>query len=337
MVKRSAAMQRQWLATLVLSCALGAALVAACFTPVTEVPPTPDAGGCPAGDDCGGGLLPDAGCPIGEVCSACDAGLVLVDGSCVSPVDAGTPGSGDAGPTDAGPPGSGDAGPADAGPPGQLCLSGTLSDAESMSPVSGATVTALDLEGVPILGATSTSGSDGAFQLCPPMGVTFTTEITAAGYPVTYFESIALQASEALGSLPVISSSVINELGIFLPGGLNLAEGTILVPVRSMSGTCSLSGWSVAVGGAAGPDGGPGYQLVYLGTSGIPSTTLTSTTSEGAAVIYDLPPPVASIEVSVTATNPAAGSCTPDNAALGFTGQVQVASGALSIAPIVLP
>ncbi len=321
-------MQRDVFARLVVSSAVAAVLTAGCFTPVGEAPPDAGSGGCPAGEDCGGGMLPDAGCPIGQICAACDAGLVLVDGACVSATDAGPI---DAGPIDAGPV---DAGPVDAGPPGQACLSGTLSDAESMTPIAGAAVIATDSNGLPYAGAATTSGTDGSFTLCPPTGATFTTQINAAGYPVTYFESAVLSKSESLGSLPLISTEVIGALGSFLQGFVS-TDAALLIPVRSLSGGCSVAGWSVE---ASLPDGGaiPGTQTAYLESSGLPSTTLTSTTTEGAAVIYDIDPSLTG-QVVVSASNPNEGSCAPDGAALGLTGMVEVGGAAISIAPIVLP
>jgi hypothetical protein len=338
-------MRQTWLAIF----AVYAALLAGCFSPVSEQPAIPDAGGCPAGLDCGGGLLPDAGCPIGQVCPACDAGLVLVEGACVSPTDAGPLDAGhpDAGPGDAGPgdAGSPDSGPADSGVPdsgpGAACLSGTLSDAESMGPVSGAAVIGTDINGVPIPGASTTSAADGSFQLCPPAGVVFTTQITAAGYPTTYFESLSLGTmAEPLGSLPLISTEVLGALGGFLPGGFDSSDAAMLVPVRSLSGNCSVAGWSISAGfpdGGTLPDGGGlPYQIAYLAASGLPSGTATSTSTEGAAILYNIDPTLTG-QVAVVATNGSAGSCAPDNAALGLTGQVEVGGGAISIAPIVLP
>lgn len=318
-------------------------LAAGCvLRPTEEESPVPD-GGCPAGQDCGGGLLPDAGCPIGQVCPACDAGLVLVAGACVSPVQDAGPGVQDAGPNpgpqdsgvnDAGPgPGPGP-GPVDAGPPGTLCLTGKLSDAESNDAVSGATVAALDLNGNPIAGASVTSASDGSFSLCPPPGVTFTTQITASTYPVTYLESAQLVTTEDVGTLPLISNTLLPLLGEFISGAIP-GDALILAPVQSLSGSCSAGGWSI---GATLPSGAPlSFGVIYIGTEGTPQTGLSATTSQGgAAILYNIDPTVTS-QVAVAATNPAPAGCSPENGTVGFTGQVQVAAGALSIAPIVIP
>jgi hypothetical protein len=128
-------------------------------------------------------------------------------------------------------------------------------------------------------------------------------------------------------------------LGSFLPGFVS-ADAAMLVPVRSLSGNCGVAGWSITAslpnGGTLSDGGALPYQIAYLAASGLPSTSATSTSTEGAAVIYDIDPTLTG-QVAVSATNPGAGSCAPDNAALGLTGQVEVGGGAISIAPIVLP
>jgi hypothetical protein len=164
--------------------------------------------------------------------------------------------------------------------------------------------------------------------------VTFTTQITAATYPVTYFESVQLGASQDVGSLPMISSSLLPLLGQFISGAIP-GDPLILAPVNSLSGSCSTGGWSI---GATLPSGSPvSFGVVYIGSSGTPQPGLSATTSQGgAAILYNIDPTTTS-QVAVAATNTAPPGCSPENDTVGFTGQVQVAAGALSIAPIVIP
>lgn len=96
------------------------------------------------------------------------------------------------------------------------------------------------------------------------------------------------------------------------------------------------AGWTL---GLALPDGGPipdgGYQLAYIGTSGIPDTGATATSSAGSALFYNIDPSITDF-VAVTATNADAGSCVPVNSTLGFTGRLFVAEEGITAYSILL-
>jgi hypothetical protein len=226
---------------------------------------------------------------------------------------------------------------ASSGGSGPPCISGTLTDLITMNPVEGATLSAVDSSGIPLSGTATISAADGSFEICPPTGVAFTTQITAATYPTTNLESIILATSENLGNIPMLSENSLAALAAFLPGGLVNEEPTLLAQVASKTGACSLAGWSLAAAFADGgslPDGGAlPFQIAYFSATSIPNPSLTSTTSAGLAIIYNIGTP--SAQVAITATS--SGTCTPENASLGFTGQVSAAGAQLSIAPILLP
>ena len=98
------------------------------------------------------------------------------------------------------------------------------------------------------------------------------------------------------------------------------------------------AGWSF---GLTLPDGGPvpdgGYQVIYLGSGGLPDPLATATSTPGTGLIYNLDPSISNFFV-VSAINPDAGAtCPSDNAALGLTGRVFVGGDDVTIAPFLLP
>jgi hypothetical protein len=213
-----------------------------------------------------------------------------------------------------------------------------LVDILSCSAISNASISAIGADGVPYSGAASTSASDGAFAICLPFNSSFSIQAAAALYPTTYYAELLNTEISYLPQLPAISQESLNAFSAFFPGGLD-PDGAVLLAKLTGSGSCRLqqTGWTFEV---QLPDGGPipdgGYQLIYLGASDLPDAQATETAASGAALIYNIDTSLADFLV-VTATNPDAGSCLPQNGSVGFTGRVYVAESAVSIDPILLP
>jgi hypothetical protein len=222
-------------------------------------------------------------------------------------------------------------------PSGQLGFSSQLIDFLQCTTINGATVTALDPNGVPYQATSAISSGDGAFGLCLPQDSPFTLEANAATYPTAYVAELQGVQAQNITQVGMVSSEFLTAFASFFPGGLDLALGTVIVKVNT-SKQCSQAqaGWTVGIDlpdGGSLPDGG--YQLVYTSSTGVPTSGLTSTQLSGGAIFYDIDPTLSDF-FEITYQNPDAGGCTPTNASFGFTGRVYVTGSAVSGFPIQL-
>ena len=177
-------------------------------------------------------------------------------------------------------------------PDGGACPNGSfasqLLDLTNCDPIPGATVQALDANGVPAAGTVETTDG-GTFLLCGPPSAAFTPFVTAPGYPTTYLAELHGNAHSTYLEFGILSSEFADGFFAILPGGVDTSLG-LLVAYINTSATCGdSSGWQISLtdsDGGAIADGG--FLETYLGASGIPDPSLTATTDEGIAIFYDV-------------------------------------------------
>jgi hypothetical protein len=112
--------------------------------------------------------------------------------------------------------------------------------------------------------------------------------------------------------------------------GYDGSQGTVLGEITASALCPDRSGWAVSltdVDGGALPDGG--YIEVYLGSSGLPDPALTATSSEGAALFYDVDVSITNY-FGVSASKPDAGGCGIVPGGSSYTGRLYVAGTAVS-------
>ncbi len=190
---------------------------------------------------------------------------------------------------------------------------------------------------MPVSGAAATTASNGSFAVCLPGETSFSIQITASLYPTTYYAEMLNTDAGYIPQIAAISSAFISGFSALVPGGFQ--PGTALIIVKMVGTDChgQFAGWSLGVelpDGSAPPEGS--YQLVYLGSTGVPDPTATTMASNGDGLIYNIDSSVSDFLV-VTATNPDAGNCPVQNESEGFTGRVYVAGSAVTLDPILLP
>jgi hypothetical protein len=164
-------------------------------------------------------------------------------------------------------------------------------------------------------------------------------QLQAASYLPTYTAEMVDPEDFELSQIGLFSSAGLQAFEGFIPGGTAPNTAGVILKVTGSGKPCDRLRWGWTFGltlpdGGAIPDGG--YQSLYLGTSDLPDPTLTATSTVGLAMLYNIDPALSDFFV-VTATNPDAGSCPPQNLAAGFTGRVFVSAGAVTYAPLILP
>ena len=186
--------------------------------------------------------------------------------------------------------------------------------------------------------AATTNSTTGAFFICGPEGQPFTISATAAGYPATYFAELAGASIQDVVQLGMLSNTSLSVIGGIVPGGVDLSKGMVVVKVsNTLNCDPEVAGWTLGItlpDGGSLPDGG--YQMAYGGQAGLPQPGLTETSSAGAAIFYDIDPTLSEFFV-ITYQNPDAGACQSIDTALGFSGRIHVAGGAVSAFPVFLP
>jgi hypothetical protein len=202
-------------------------------------------------------------------------------------------------------------------------------DLDSCNPLGGVAVQAIGSDGVPISGASATSdATTGIFTACVPGQEAVTMSFSLTGYPLTYYqESLGTIRAHDIGML---DNNVVSSVIGFIPGGLNLALGTIVVFFSTSGSGCPIDNWTLELetaDGGAVPDGGA--SLIYMGPTSLPDPSLTSTSGSGIAIVYDVDTTQTNY-FKIAATHPDAGYCATDNPALGFTGRLYVNGGALT-------
>ncbi len=222
------------------------------------------------------------------------------------------------------------------------CASGTSFSSQtvdllSCTVVGGAAIAAIDANGVPFPSVAATSESNGNFALCLPTGSPFSIEIQAPSYATTYYAEMLDPSSGGFAQMAMLSKGEIQAFQGLFPGGEQ--TDTALIVAKLTGDVCypNLGGWTFDL---ALPDGGAiadgGYQLIYLGASGLPDATATSTSSKGAALFYNLDPALSGF-LMLTAQTADAGSCQIINSGLGFTGRIFVAGNSITVEPFLLP
>jgi hypothetical protein len=228
------------------------------------------------------------------------------------------------------------------GPVQGSCATGTsfasqLVDILSCSAIPSATIAAIGADGVPVSGAAATTANNGGFTFCPPMDSAFSIQVTASGYPTTYYAEMLDTNVSYISQLAAVSNGALGAFGAFIPGGFATDKAVAVVKLTGTSCILDYAGYTISL---ELPDGGPvpdgGYELVYLDVSGVPNPKATETDSEGAAILYNIDSTISDFYIVVPG-NPDAGSCPPVTGADGFTGRIFVASGTVAVAPIVLP
>jgi hypothetical protein len=225
--------------------------------------------------------------------------------------------------------------------PGSTLFASQVVDILSCSELGGASVTAIDTNGVPVqgAGASATTESDGAFAMCLPGESPFSIQITQSQYPTTYYAEMLDVSLEYVAQMATLSINELSAFASFLIGSGSFEPNTALVVVKLTGSNCAsaFAGWSFALSvpdGGAIPDGG--YQLVYLGSDGLPSAAQTTTSSNGAGLFYNIDPAISDF-VIVNLTNPDAGTCIPINTTVGFTGRVYLSGNSVALDPIIMP
>jgi hypothetical protein len=216
-------------------------------------------------------------------------------------------------------------------PDGGACPGGSfasaLVDLFDCTPIAGATVQALDAQGVPLPGSV-TSASDGTFLLCGPPDAGFTPFFSAPGYVTAYFAELQAGVHSSISGISMASQSEEEVIESLLPGSPNISESLILVEMGSDPTCPNSSGWTFSLeyldGGAVDGD-----IEAYLGPTGIPTPGLTATTATGAALFYNVDVSSTSF-LHVAPSNPDAGACVPRQVTAFYTGRLYVSSGAIS-------
>lgn len=192
--------------------------------------------------------------------------------------------------------------------------------------IGGATVQALDANGVPTTMAVTTA-QDGTFGLCAPAGNAFTPSFSVPGYPMMYDGELLAGQSSYLRYTKVISTDGLAAMAAIFPGGQLGAGGLIIAQVYKNSLCPDPSGWSMTLtdtDGGALPDGG--YSVIYLGATTLPDPTLTATSATGYAIVYNIDLTTSSY-FSLIPSNPDAG-CSPSGMGIFYSGRVFVSQNA---------
>jgi hypothetical protein len=254
-----------------------------------------------------------------------------------------------------------DAGPQDAGwpPPvgSEICPAGSVhftgqtytfgpcvpgASAEN-GPVPAVQVTTLEPWGA------TTSDSQGLFTLCVPNGTPFTVQFLATGFAPGYLaEAILNQDQSTTGNALYLLCETLVEIFQAESSGWNFAtQGSVLVSIVSSAsgnGPCNpsgpgLSGWHVQ---SSLPDGGEptagpmGWPVGYLDSSGQPSSTVSSTYSDGYAIVYNIDSSLDLVAIQVDG-GPTGAVCPTSNPELGFDGLVHVQPGGFGMFPYAIP
>jgi hypothetical protein len=225
-------------------------------------------------------------------------------------------------------------------PDGGGCANGAfvsaVDDLFSCAPIVGATVQALDADGLPLSGSVTTA-ADGTFVLCGPLGSAFTPSFSAPSYPTTYYPEMQAGLASSLSDLDLITSDDVDALGAFAPGGFDSSLGMVLVHMNSSSACPNPSGWSFSLTGVDGgslPDGG--YLEVYLGASDAPDPSLTATSTEGVAFFYNIDTEATNY-FEVSWSNPDAGGCAPILRTAFYTGRLYIQDNSTSFEILQVP
>ncbi len=229
-----------------------------------------------------------------------------------------------------------------------LALEARVYDLSTTDPIAGAQVSALQLDGVPVSGSATVSGSDGSFTLCVPEGVEVTPQIQASGYPTTYLSNFdltqSLTAFAGDNGIPLLSTALLGAFAGIVSVGNVSTQAAILAGVESASRTApcldNAAGWTFALDLADGgvlPDGGDvPAQLYYVASNGFPTQSLSATSGYGLGLFFNVDFSLTNI-VSIEAANPDAGPCPVDLAPEMLTGRLRVVEGALTIALLPTP
>ncbi|HUB05749.1 MAG TPA: hypothetical protein VMB50_02050 [Myxococcales bacterium] len=226
-------------------------------------------------------------------------------------------------------------------PPCAGAMCAQVCDEFAQTGVCGATVEAIDSNGLPIAGTSQTTQVDGSFLLCPP-SQTFTVATMAAGYQTTYSGQIDGKGGNTASyyyvygnEVPVFSHD--DYLALASAFGNGVTSNSSIVAVSIDEPSCGIpSGFTLSVvlpDGGLLPDGGPlPYSVEYV-SDGIPNAGLTETDDGGNGFLL-LDPAQTSGFVSVVATPvnlaPGCQSGSTDYAAAGMTGLVYVAPGSFT-------
>ena len=224
--------------------------------------------------------------------------------------------------------------------PSGVALASQVIDGTNCVPLPGAVVAALGANGAPLQSASAVADANGAFAFCVPYATPFTVTATATGYLTTYVAEVSLAADGGdqppMSQIAMVEQNFLAAFGSLVPGGYDPTKGFGVAAIAGTDACLAAStGWTISL---SLPDGGAiedgGYTLMYLAVDKLPDSTLTETTSRGAAVMLNI---AFSGYLLMDATNPDAGACPLINAQLGYTGRILVGANFGSFAPFILP
>jgi len=216
-----------------------------------------------------------------------------------------------------------------------------ITDYFTCAPVCGLGFQLLDSNGLPIAGASQESDSPTGFvHLCLSKDQAYTPSVGGGAYATFYYGEIQGEVSYDVPSLGVFPTNDISALGPII-GGLDPTKASAIFFVFAMTETCGslaqAAGWTISL---AFPDGGAypsgSYSVVYVDDTGVPSSSLTQTSTYGVAFVTNIDTSLGSFVTPVYG-NADAGPCTVQNEALGFTGRLFVAPGDFSEQGVFLP
>ncbi|MHB8416861.1 MAG: hypothetical protein ACYDCL_02210 [Myxococcales bacterium] len=189
----------------------------------------------------------------------------------------------------------------------------------------------LDANGVPTNHSMTSDPVTGSVLLCLPASppLTYTPSVSGPGYETFYYGEMQGELAFDLPAIGILKQSELTLLESFFNDQLDLTKAAAVFFVYGLNGQCGRlgqgTGWTVQLaypdGGGLYPDGS--YDVFYL--NGIQSFG-TSTTSYGVALVANIDVSTGTFVVPVY-SNPDAGGCSVQNAALGFTGRLYVAPG----------
>ena len=213
-------------------------------------------------------------------------------------------------------------------------LGSQIVDFSSCLPICGATASAVAPSGVTVAGTQQlTDPTYGTFHYCLPPATTFEPTATGSGYATFVYGEIEGQLGMNLPQFGMIQTTTLTAFSPFVPGGINMADGNIVLFVFNVDGCGGANaeaGWTMSLtdeSGNAYPAGG--YSTLYINSSGFPDQTLSSTSAYGVQLIYNIDPTVAQFP-NLISTPPSGSPCQVINKFIGFTGHIQVGPGIFS-------
>jgi len=231
---------------------------------------------------------------------------------------------------------------------GSLAFATRFLDLGTNQAITGLTVTAYGIDGLAVPGAVGTTDQSGQATICNPAGQEVYFGLEGQGYPPSYTEDFVQTGPlTQTSSVLLISTSDLPAVQVLLQEPLVATDSIVVavVDVEDASSPCKaqIPGWTFSLlaadGGALppGPDGGSPFATVYMNATGIPDPALRATSTQGAALLYNVDPANGAVELVGVNGNADAGACPPLVAPVRVTGRSVVSSGSITFDAIELP